>query len=269
MNKKSFTLIELLVVIAIIGILSSLVIARFSDWGDNARIANTLQWSAGVHRKLGANLVGHWEFNEGSGTIARDLSGYDNYGTLEGPLWANEIPGTDGYALEFDGINDYVDIPDDISLRTTSDWTRVIWVKSTTPSEGDGDLHDAWSQRITTNKFLIRVHATGSWIFYYKSTGGGFSSAQIPRSSNTFQHLVVAKSGADISFYLNGEQTVDANNAEDFSNDSHRISLGSHFGGDRPFPGIIDDVRIYNTALTAQEVSRIYAETKDKYLVYE
>jgi prepilin-type N-terminal cleavage/methylation domain-containing protein len=63
MSKKSFTLIELLIVIAIIGILSSLVIARFSNVRDNARIANTLQWSAGIHRTLGANLVGYWPLN--------------------------------------------------------------------------------------------------------------------------------------------------------------------------------------------------------------
>ena len=77
MDKKSFTLIELLVVIAIIGILSSLVIGRFNNLQERARIANTLQWSAGVHRTLGANLVGHWPLN---GDL-NDISGYGINGT--------------------------------------------------------------------------------------------------------------------------------------------------------------------------------------------
>jgi prepilin-type N-terminal cleavage/methylation domain-containing protein len=133
MNKKSFTLIELLVVIAIIGILSSLVIGRFSDWGENARISNTLQWSAGTHRVLGAHLVGHWPLNEGSEMVAKDVSGYDNHGTMHNfqeSDWDNDgVPGTGDKALGFD-YNDqkYVEVDYDPVLNIDGDATTMAWI---------------------------------------------------------------------------------------------------------------------------------------------
>ncbi len=84
MNKKSFTLIELLVVIAIIGILSSLIIARFSNVRESARIANTLQWSSN-------NIIlSKWYHSvytikpDGSSILYLDGQVYSNHDSLTG-----------------------------------------------------------------------------------------------------------------------------------------------------------------------------------------
>ena len=81
-QEKSFTLIELLVVIAIIGVLTSIVLVSTQGLQGKARITKTLQFSQSLNHTLGAYAVGWWTFDEGSGTQARDNSGYGNNGTL-------------------------------------------------------------------------------------------------------------------------------------------------------------------------------------------
>ena len=74
-----------------------------------------------------AGTVGYWHFDEGSGTIAYDSSGQGNNGTIYGATWTS---GKVGGALEFDGKDDYVEVPDNPSLDTGSDEdvTIEVWV---------------------------------------------------------------------------------------------------------------------------------------------
>lgn len=71
-------------------------------------------------------------FDEGSGTIAKDESGYGNDGTIYGATW---IDGISGKALAFDGVDDYVEIPDDGSLYF-NDFTFTFWAKTTSTKRG-------------------------------------------------------------------------------------------------------------------------------------
>jgi prepilin-type N-terminal cleavage/methylation domain-containing protein len=274
MNKKSFTLIELLVVIAIVGILSSLVIVRFNNWRENARIANTLQWSSGVHRTLGSNLVGHWDFNDGSGTTARDLSGYNNYGTLLGnPLWVEDVLNTGNYALSFDGVDDYVSLPNTrLFDPKNDDFTWSGWLN--------------FGEHTGLNRQIYKANAGGSM------EGIGF----ILRSDNELKIEVYGSNGGrqskyvDVGNYLDEWNlwtfTILANNLEldVYVNDKNistqyfsdygsinsitNIYFGS-YGTVWFYDGLMDDIRIYDTALTVEEISKIYTETKNNYLVYE
>lgn len=73
-----------------------------------------------------ADLVAHWEFNEGSGSVARDKSGNGHDGTINGtPRW---VRGKIGGALEFDGSN-YVDIPSGVTDLSES-FTITAWIKT-------------------------------------------------------------------------------------------------------------------------------------------
>ncbi len=287
-SKKSFTLIELLVVIAIIGILSSLVIARFSDWGDNARIANTLQWSAGVHRTLGANLVGHWPLDQDFS----DISGYNNIATCTScPILTNG-PGGHVGGFEYDGISNILDLDHDISLpfnfNSDDSFTMMIWVKVLNYPDPGGISTRA------SGVFLKGQTVSGAYgiqtscsnvvegVFTEIEFRGGVrkdvnNDVRCPVDLDEWYHLsfVHKKDGENqrLELYKNGIlcHGHSFSNVADISN-----VLPLTIGGNRIIGGnasylnaILSDARIYNVDLVAEEVSRIYAETKDSYLVYE
>ncbi len=79
-------------------------------------------------------LVGMWHFDTGSGNIAVDSSGRDNHGTLYyGPEWTAGINLT---GLTYDGVDDYVLVPDDFSLDITDEITIEAWMKPLASSDG-------------------------------------------------------------------------------------------------------------------------------------
>jgi prepilin-type N-terminal cleavage/methylation domain-containing protein len=274
MNKKSFTLIELLVVIAIIGILSSLVIARFSNVSDNARIANTLQWSAGVHRLLGANLVGHWPLDEGSDVIFNDISGYGNHGTCNlgsgyCPSWTENdgIPGTGNPGLEFDGVDDYIDINsigDDLVSMTFS-----VWIKSNNLSSHLSSVAITYFSQDTQARIILSPNASPGVRIRWRTPDGAYlyyllASSVSSEVWNHFSMIYNAEDNTLIS-YLNGDKEYEYNSVDGYSTfNVFQIGKASAFDN---MDGFIADVRIYDTALTAEEVNRIYAESRDRYLV--
>ena len=82
-------------------------------------------------------LIGHWKFDEISGTTATDSSGNNNNGTLtNGPTWTT---GKINNALSFDGTDDYVNAGNPPSLNLTSSFTLSAWVYSNNMS-GDRDI---------------------------------------------------------------------------------------------------------------------------------
>lgn len=137
-KRNSFTLIELLVVISIIGLLSSIVLVNLKSPRERARIAAGLQFSQSVFNALGSEAVGVWSFDEGSGTVVKDSSGYGNNGTLAGttlPSFVADTPhyvvgtGAERYALSFNGTDNYVDCGNNATLQIADVITLEAWIK--------------------------------------------------------------------------------------------------------------------------------------------
>ena len=81
-------------------------------------------------------IGGRWKLDEASGTVASDASGIGNNGThTNGPV-VNQA-GADGAAVSFDGIDDYVAIPDATSLKATDSITLAVWVHPTPSTNVD------------------------------------------------------------------------------------------------------------------------------------
>ena len=235
------------------------VLIPFHGQIDEVRIYNRALTEAEVkyHYNRGGP-VAQWDMDEGSGSVINDKSGNNNNGTLvNGTTW---VQGKHGSALSFDGADDYAVVNDNAVLRTTGDWTRSIWVNSPVVIGGDGTTNDIWTQRTTTNKFLLRIDAAGKWALYYRSTGAGFSSFFVARAeAGVWQNIVAVKSGTSIAFYIDGKKVASATNAENFPNDSHQIYFGSFTNGTGQFfQGSIDDARIYDYARTEEEIRLDY-----------
>jgi hypothetical protein len=88
--------------------------------------------SAGIGVASATDLVGSWHLDEGSGTIAYDSSGNGNDGAIYGATWTT---GKNGSALEFDGVDDYVNCGNDPSLNIADEITVIAWIYPT----GKGD----------------------------------------------------------------------------------------------------------------------------------
>jgi prepilin-type N-terminal cleavage/methylation domain-containing protein len=268
MKYKGFTLIELLVVIAVIGILSTAVLVYLGDTQDKARVAKSFQFSSSIEHALGGNLVGKWDFDEGAGTSATDTSGYGNHGTISGATYSTSTPnsvvgsGNGKYALSFDGTNDYVETSGS-GYNLEDSFTIEYWVKlDALPDAGNPGVGQIGNNKdicITTNG-LVYAEArptAAPWI-------EAWSTSQL--SINVWYHLAATfdKSGSNsnIKLYINGgleDSNTVVNTPFNTTGNSIRIGCQIHDLGDY-LDGFIDNVRIYNTVLSAFEIQQHYAK---------
>jgi len=258
-NLGGFTLIELLVVIAVIGLLSSVVLVNVQGTRGKARIANGLQFSHTIQNALGANAVGLWGFNEGAGTTVFDSSGYGNNGSINGG--ASYTAGILGYALSFDGVDDYADVGTPVSFGGILYPTFEAWVYPLTSSVSimlqDKDSA-GYRMRLainSNNKVFFEIHPKGTNII---------SSTSI--TLNFWNHIVVTYDGAKGKIYINGVQ--DSNTFSKVgtwaTQTTYPFLIGKSVGDSAftagYFNGLIDEVRVYGQALSAFEIQKLYAE---------
>jgi len=275
--KRSFTLIELLVVIAIIGLLSSVILVNLSGPRQKAKITKALEFSQSVQHALGAEAVGVWNFDEGSGTLVKDASGYGNNGTIYGASFTDNTPykvvgsGQGKYALSFDGVDDYVNAGNSAVLNNiTNNITIEFWFNSAADQAGF-DCHYA--------NIISKHHPGGcfGWGVGFDSHGGteiynrriyfivgtdgwGEPSSQI--ANNIWTHVVITYNGTNRVIYINGVFDRSDVKAYDLSN-AYDLWIGACEGS--RFRGTVDEVRIYTTVLSIGEIQQHYLAGIEKH----
>ena len=202
-----------------------------------------------------SDLVVHWALDEGSGSVAHDLSGNGNDGTLNGePKWAT---GKTGGGLECDGTDDYVEIPRVVQ----DDFTLMAWIKTDTPGlnlgaqgyQGSGLI---WSDVSgVANDYILAVLDTKLSFF----CGNPDLSVNSDRDIVTGQWVHVAAirnlQEQQISIYIDGEHEKSLDHANSNPLDAHDvIAVGGNTLDSRYYTGLIDDVRMYDHALTGIEI---------------
>ena len=248
---------------------------------DNVKIYNYIRTPAQIAWDYNRGKpVAHWKFDETSGTTAHDESGNGNDGTL-----TNMDPGTDwvsgklNNALDlggaFDGGDDYVQTTSDV-LKTANSFTVTTWFKVDATNEYNTLL---WQGDATGNgggeeeEFNLNVgHATTNGIgnqleFFLEGTSDDIAilTGQNSFTDTTNWHFIaVTVSGLDTAspsaeLFLDGaSQGTDSGDTVTRTNWDTDLRIGRPGVADRYFDGQVDDVRIYNYALTKQQIKEIY-----------
>src|SRR3989344_5196869 len=217
-------------------------------------------------------LVGYWSFNEGTGSYAGDSSGNRNQGTLtNGPTW---VDGKRGKALNFDGVNDYV-IASSTSLNNLPAMTVSAWMFPRSSGEGTVGNIVTKSQGAGVNGW--RIYQDGTQIRMIVDYDGGSDLSRLggtgSETLNQWQHIVFTWDGSSIStnikIYRDGKEVsgTSGNNGTGnrISDSSNSLIIGNDDGQTRTFNGLIDDVRVYNRALSAAEIQTLYKSGAQKF----
>jgi len=217
---------------------------------------------------LDASLVGHWTFdaNDISGVTAYDRSGQGNSGTLtNGPT---QVVGQVGGALNFDGVNDFVAAGDVLDMGL-NDWSVVAWVKT----NGNGSIMSVVSKaaaHVQNYRYATFVSGAGRGYPFMQGNGGAdvepVGWADVANGAWHLLSIVFDRDG-NVDQYVDGAfdigQSIAHWQAANMQS-ANPFRIGSYTAADNIstyaiFNGFIDDVRIYNRALSAGEIATLYS----------
>ena len=216
---------------------------------------------------LNQGLAGHWQMDEAAGTVINDSSGNGNTSSsFTGDVsWTT---GKFGSALNFDGANDVVRIPETASIDmggTTQSYSVSAWIK-TSMNVAAGTHAFLLAKRASSGVYPYIVYLDQSEIACFE-TGDGTNynvTCNSTALNNNTWHLITAVrdvSSDKIFIYVDGQPAGSATDTTVTSlanNDNVSIGNGGASYTEKDFGGIMDDVRIYNRALSSTEVQALF-----------
>ena len=216
-------------------------------------------------------LVGYWHFDTNTDPDdAVDESGNLNNGILNGgAARSTDIPNISGNtnSIMLDGDGDNVEVGDAVALRVTGSLTLATWIKRNTLGE-TMDIVGKWNSGVNKRSYRFVLRSDNKLQMVISSTGTNttlmrsYTNATLTDTSNWHHVAGVFDAAAGppttLALYIDGvpQGTTDeeAPQSSIDLNDS-KVFIGDRDGANFEFNGKIDDVRIYNTALTAQEIA--------------
>ena len=223
---------------------------------------------------LTSGLVGYWSFDNKdtnwSTNTTSDLSGNGNTGTITNMTSANSVAGKIGQGLRFEGTNRVI-VNDSASLDVTGTITLSAWIYKTAHPAA-GNFHTIVSKGTNSSAesnyelMTYGISNTEKLVFYYSNQGGKSIRGNTPLNLNTWYHVVAVYNDTanTINLYVNGvleTGTISSGNPETNSivANNQKLSLGARDGSQNMVSGgTLDDLRIYNRALSTSEVTDLY-----------
>jgi type II secretory pathway pseudopilin PulG len=217
-------------------------------------------------------LIGYWSFDEGSGASAGDGSGYGNNGALMTtsstlPQW---VQGKIGNALQFDGASSYVDAGTSQVFSITKTVSISAWIKLS--------YFKNWAAMLSVGNWLgtspyyssyaFQIWGDGSLrtIFNYNVANPIVVNSTTKLLLNTWQFVAVTYDGSSVKLFINGQPAISPvpySSTVQAKDPSHHAYIGNDPTGSIEYiSGMIDDLRIYNRALSDAEVQAIYDMAK-------
>ena len=218
----------------------------------------------GVVAAADPSLVGWWKLDESSGTTAYDSSGNGHDGTLMGN--PQSVAGKIDGSLDFDGTDDYVELP--TGLIGADIGTAAMWIKTTQDTVGmifygsdgtGGDGYGAENELCVSvltnpaNNGVIHLHIEGNPDVYFGPT---------TVNDDAWHHIAATWDiDGEATLYVDGVSAGSVGHNGSNFNFTGRMRLGSPAANTRFYSGLLDDVRIYNRPLTADDIQELYEWT--------
>lgn len=224
---------------------------------DEVRIYDRALPAAEVQRVRGEALAPEsgpvlaLDFDEGAGTLARDISGRGHDGAVSGAAWTTA--GRRGGALDFDGLGgDRVTVPDHADLDLTNAMTLEAWVRPRSTR--------AWQTLVakeTTDGHSYSLYTTGggsaqmnAWV----GDAGVYAGSGTP--TGRWMHVAWSYASGTGTLYLDGQPISTGTGVPATTAGTGPLQIGSNtIWANEGFDGLIDDVRIWNRGLSASEIA--------------
>ncbi|MEQ1636189.1 MAG: LamG-like jellyroll fold domain-containing protein [Methylococcales bacterium] len=199
-------------------------------------------------------LVAAYSFNETNGVTAIDSSGKGNHGTITEAVRI-DTASKYGKALKFDGINDLVTVNDSASLGLTNSMTLEAWVYSENLNKSGQTV----ILKEKSNGAVYNLYANEDANLPVSSFNDGnyrviSGSSQLPANQPT--HLASTYDGQYLRIYVNGIEIAKKVQTGLIQQSSGKLTIGGNSIWGEYFQGYIDEVRVYNRALTAAEIAK-------------
>ncbi len=206
---------------------------------------------------LPPGLVAGYAFNEGTGTTTTDVSGNGHIGSITGATWTPQ--GRYGSALSFDGVNDMVTVGHSSLLDLPNGMTLSAWIFPTAHGNGvwrnvlikerfDGEVYNLYSN-VDTNVptvYAVRSAAPGQPLD---------ARGTVALPLNAWTHLAATHDGTTLRLYVNGVQVGSRAMAGSLLTSTGALRIGGNSIWGEFFQGRIDEVRVYNRALSARRAA--------------
>jgi len=259
--RKSFTLIEILIVIVVIGILSAFILVGMSSITNKATIAKGQAFTDSLRNSLLVNIISEWKLDEGSGTTITDSWSGGNNGTLTCAIsscWKTETDCVNGTCCFFSG-DSYVSIDynDNFNFGTNSFTVNYWFAKD--------DKNQAYNLNfgpgIGSNNisFDFDDGSYGVWVYWMSSGDAGHSVKTTNNYSNSRWHnLTFLRASNIFKLYVDSvyiTQTTESDPIDVSDPVYSSLEIGST---DETYVGKIDEVVIYNAAMSTSQINQIY-----------
>ena len=214
-------------------------------------------------------LIGHWKLDETSGTTAYDSSGREDNGTYTGGVTLGEegpTGETSNLAAQFDGNNDYVDLPS-MQHEFGDGFAASMWVKAkSNPASGSWHAFLSIANGTYDDEIWVGWRKDYGFYFYGTDLANGDSvesvSDSIDFSLDTWTHVIVSvDEDGYVTLYQNGSVTLSPDFMSLPTGVNRNFAYIADSVWDENFDGLLHDVRLYNRPLTSEEIANLSSDT--------
>lgn len=218
----------------------------------SVNLSNTANYKhTGVLNTTQSGLVSWWKFNENQGSVASDNQG-GNHGNIHHAAWQKGIHQS---GLKFNGQNSFVELANSNDLNINGDAMSVsLWFSWDMNQQGGFIYH--------LTKYVLRINAQGRITFaVYTPTWKEAVTSWADRIiDNEWHHLAATYDGTEIKIYIDGVLKATSPASGNLNHRIATVQIGSQ-ASINYFSGTLDEVMLYNRALSATEVTQLMQAT--------